>query len=744
MTSNGIREPSFEIDSALELRLPPPLTSDREEALEALDILHARLLGPLPYFMTIMSPAVNIFTSLNAIYYFGIAQALGLREEIPYGELASRVNVDTSDIRRFLRLAIAYRIFQEPHKNVVAHSAMSRLLVDIPAFNDWIGLVTREMHTASMFCVDAMIKWPGSSDPAQTGFSLARGTESSFFSEMGKHPARASRFANGMTFNSTMPALSPSRLADNLPWTAYSCPKVIVDVAGSQGIVGQELLSKYSGIEQYIVQDSPAVINETLLKVDTHHKISFQSYDFFTEQPNKAADVYLLRLVLHDWPDSKALEILPNQAVAMKSGARLILNEICLPDPGGSISHREQFVSADNIRAIYGSQSDQYDVESFRLSGMRPFCGEGLLTTDGSVWERSRTMIKPTFHKNNLSDLSGFKRSFDQLLSRIPPDGSTIDSQPLLSLMFVDTSTLFLLGHPLGVLGGNAPSSAPVDGQTFLKAWQMSLRSCSIRNSLGLLKFIVPRSESVKQWRIVHDLVDFHIDRAIKGQTHNTQDQHRSLLDIPLQQTKNKMEIRNQIIQGMMASQDTTSILISNIIFLLSRNPAVWQQLRADTASIDLTMFGIEDMRKCKSLSNVLHESLRIFPIFPTLARVSLKDSILPTGGGVHGDRPVFVAAGTRTLSNFYALHRGQDVWGKNVEEFDPSRWHRLQPGPWQFMGFGGGQRACLGQQKALMEASYALIKFGKTFERLESRDGSDWAGEQKLTAKNVHDYGTK
>ena len=47
---------------------------------------------------------------------------------------------------------------------------------------------------------------------------------------------------------------------------------------------------------------------------------------------------------LHDWPDEKANEILRNQLSAMKPGARLILNEICLSDPGVLTFYQEQFL----------------------------------------------------------------------------------------------------------------------------------------------------------------------------------------------------------------------------------------------------------------------------------------------------------------------------------------------------------------------------------------------------------------
>ncbi len=49
---------------------------------------------------------------------------------------------------------------------------------------------------------------------------------------------------------------------------------------------------------------------------------------------------------------------------------------------------------------------------------------------------------------------------------------------------------------------------------------------------------------------------------------------------------QNRIEIRNQIIQEMMAAQNTTAVLISNTFFLLSRSPAIWERLRDETASV--------------------------------------------------------------------------------------------------------------------------------------------------------------
>lgn len=72
-------------------------------------------------------------------------------------------------------------------------------------------------------------------------------------------------------------------------------------------------------------------------------RISTQGYNFFTPQPFKGADVYLLRMILHDWPSKEATLILKNHLPALKanSGSRMLIMDTVLPLPG-SISAVEE------------------------------------------------------------------------------------------------------------------------------------------------------------------------------------------------------------------------------------------------------------------------------------------------------------------------------------------------------------------------------------------------------------------
>ncbi|KAF2867811.1 S-adenosyl-L-methionine-dependent methyltransferase [Massariosphaeria phaeospora] len=57
------------------------------------------------------------------------------------------------------------------------------------------------------------------------------------------------------------------------------------------------------------------------------------AHDFFTPQPI-SADVFLLRSILHNWPDRYSVSILRALTPAMRPGSRVLVQDSCLPDPG--------------------------------------------------------------------------------------------------------------------------------------------------------------------------------------------------------------------------------------------------------------------------------------------------------------------------------------------------------------------------------------------------------------------------
>ncbi|KAI0006873.1 cytochrome P450 [Xylariaceae sp. FL0662B] len=387
-------------------------------------------------------------------------------------------------------------------------------------------------------------------------------------------------------------------------------------------------------------------------------------------------------------------------------------------------------IATENVQTI--NTSKDFGVGPMRLPGLEYFCGRGFITTDGDTWNHSRKLLKPSFDLSNIRNLKTLKREVDGLLEKLPKDTSTIDLQPHLYVMFLNSALHFVLG----VDPSEQSSRAPLTANEFVEAFHNALFYSMVRVVLGRAWKLLPQSKYVNTCAKAHNFIDYYIGQAYEEEDVSKQ---KSLIKALLVQTDDQDFIRSQVIQAMMAAQDTTSELITNALFLLARHPRYWEQLRLEFVGKAEDDLSVETLTRSKLIENILHETLRLHPIFPLLGRVALRDIKLPVGGGPRHDRPVFVPEGSMVVMGYYALYRDPDVFGHDVETFRPERWNSIKPTQWEFLGFGAGNRACLGQQKAVIEASYVLARLAQAIDKLTSADSREWKGELKLTCKSAN-----
>jgi cytochrome P450 len=126
-------------------------------------------------------------------------------------------------------------------------------------------------------------------------------------------------------------------------------------------------------------------------------------------------------------------------------------------------------------------------------------------------------------------------------------------------------------------------------------------------------------------------------------------------------------------------------------------------------------------------------EALRLFPSVPGNARYANKATTIPVGGGPDGKSPVFIPKGGVVAYSTYSMHRRKDLYGEDAEEYNPDRWETLRVG-WEYLPFNGGPRICVGQQFALTEAGYTIVRLLQNFEKIESRDSTPWLENLHLT----------
>jgi C-methyltransferase len=142
-----------------------------------------------------------------------------------------------------------------------------------------------------------------------------------FFDYLADHPADASLFNSVMTQGIAW--TTPALLA------AYDFSRFgrLVDVGGGQGALLRDILAATPGL-QGVLFDLPQVVAgaSEVLKGDLGARSQIVGGDFFDSVP-AGADAYMLKGVLHDWPDDDAVRILRNTRRAIRPDGTLLLVE---------------------------------------------------------------------------------------------------------------------------------------------------------------------------------------------------------------------------------------------------------------------------------------------------------------------------------------------------------------------------------------------------------------------------------
>ncbi len=171
--------------------------------------------------------------------------------------------------------------------------------------------------------------------------------------------------------------------------------------------------------------------------------------------------------------------------------------------------------------------------------------------------------------------------------------------------------------------------------------------------------------------------------------------------------TLDTTNIRNQVITFLIAGHETTSGAMSFAMYYLTKHPAVLRLVQrevdamwGDTADPEPTF---DEVGRLTYTRQVLNEALRLWPTAAAFSRQAREDTVL--GGRIP------LRAGQALTVVAPMLHR-QPVWGDNPGLFDPSRFTpeaEAARSPHAFKPFGTGERACIGRQFALHEATMLL-----------------------------------
>jgi cytochrome P450/NADPH-cytochrome P450 reductase len=347
------------------------------------------------------------------------------------------------------------------------------------------------------------------------------------------------------------------------------------------------------------------------------------------------------------------------------------------------------------------------------LRRLRAFAGDGLFTayTQEPNWSRAHNILLPSFGQKAMQGYHPMMVDIAEQLAlkweRLNADDE-VDVTGDMTSLTLDTIGLCGFGyrfnsfyrdthHPfVGAMIGALGASMETRGLP-LESLLKKDRTRQLRADIHYMNDLVDRI--IRERREGEDAVATRPD-LLSSMLSGVDRKSGERLD--------DLNIRYQVITFLIAGHETTSGLLSFATYFLLQNPAA---LARACEEVD-RVFGPDpsvsptyaQVNQLTYVGQVLKESLRLWPTAPVFALSPLKETTI--GGRYRMKKPYQIVV----LSPM--LHRDPAVWGDRADAFDPDHFTReaeTQRPANAYKPFGNGQRACIGRQFALQEATLVL-----------------------------------
>ncbi|MBK5481486.1 cytochrome P450 [Peribacillus sp. TH16] len=355
------------------------------------------------------------------------------------------------------------------------------------------------------------------------------------------------------------------------------------------------------------------------------------------------------------------------------------------------------------------------------LQKVRAFGGDGLFTSETSEtnWKKAHNILLPSFSQQAMkgyhAKMVDLATQLIQKWARLNP-ADEIDIPEDMTRLTLDT---------IGLCGFNYRFNSfyRETSHPFVDSMVRALdEAMSQTQRLGVQDKLMIKSK--KQFREDIQYMFSLVDELITERKLNGDQGEDDLLSHMLKgvdpETGAALDdenIRYQIITFLIAGHETTSGLLSFAIYFLMNNP---EKLKKAQQEVD-EVLGDEvpdykQVKKLKYVRMVLNEALRLWPTAPAFSVYAKEDTTLNGKYNVKKDE-VFTLL-------IPELHRDPSVWGEDVESFIPERFEDPVSIPYHaYKPFGNGQRACIGQQFALHEATLVLGMVLQHFDLIDHKD---------------------
>jgi hypothetical protein len=269
----------------------------------------------------------TLVTGFRVSAALSVGAELGISDELARGprtvaELAEALAVDEDSLHRLLRALVTVGIYDVTDDGAFANTALGEgLRSDVPGT---MRPLARTLQDPAVWAA-----WGNLGHSVRTGDNAF---ESLHGIDVWTHRERLPE--QNAIFNANMAALSSlvsGAVADAYDFSGLSS---VVDVGGGRGVLLEAVLARHEHLTGTVFDQAHAVATAPTLGASDSvaSRWATVSGSFFESVP--PADAYLLKSILHDWPDDRCVEILRTCARSLNEGGVVLVVEMVLGRPG--------------------------------------------------------------------------------------------------------------------------------------------------------------------------------------------------------------------------------------------------------------------------------------------------------------------------------------------------------------------------------------------------------------------------
>jgi cytochrome P450 len=176
-----------------------------------------------------------------------------------------------------------------------------------------------------------------------------------------------------------------------------------------------------------------------------------------------------------------------------------------------------------------------------------------------------------------------------------------------------DSATEFLFGESVNIL--TSPEGS--EQQNFAKAFDFGQQELTVRTRMGPYVWLYRNRKFDEACNTVHKFVDRFVYRALeyrkmhdmeKGTDEKAEGRYVFLNELA-KATQDPKQLRDELLNILLAGRDTTASLLSHTFHTLARRPDVWAKLKDEVDALGGKAPDYETLRNMKYLKYVLNES---------------------------------------------------------------------------------------------------------------------------------------